>query len=549
MADKRNTTKPPHRNPDAPTTEKRVRNDREILEALVNAIDSSADAMIVYDLEGNARYVGKSFTRMFGWTKEEIVGKRIPFVPESELQNSLEHIHRLIKDGEPVSGFETIRNTKDGRVLNISLSSSRYNDQEGNPAGILVIMRDITNRKRAEAHLRKSEEEYRRLYQRSKRGEDLYRSLINSSADAIVIYDLAGATIYVSEAFTRIFGWTKEEVVGQRIPFVPESELETSLQGITKLIRDGEPVSGFETRRNTKDGRVLDVSVSSSRYHDHEGNPAGILVILRDITAWKSMERARKRAVSHLSHELTTPLSIVRASVPKLIQENVSRELKEKILDRIARNLKRLTDMQESVQDIIERRECKPVAFPIIPFTREILDEIRRESFHRSVEIVPRLEPLETAFIDPGVFRKVLGTLLKNAIENTPDEGKVVVSLEKDPLGVMLKVSDQGMGIAESDRAFVFEAFHHTQDTDQYSTKSPYDFDAGGKGLELMQLKILADEGCFDIWFESQRCRYLALPDGRCSGEISSCEHITDPEVCAQSGGTTFYVLFREPQS
>ena len=183
-------------------------------------------------------------------------------------------------------------------------------------------MRDITNRKRAESHLRKSEEQYRKFYERSKRGEDLYRSLINSSADAIVIYDLAGKTIYVSEAFTKMFGWTKEEVVGKRIPFVPEPELETSLQGIARLIRDGEPVSGFETRRNTKDGRVLDVSVSSSRYHDHEGNPAGILVILRDITAWKSMERARKRAVSHLSHELTTPLSIIRASVPKLMQEN-----------------------------------------------------------------------------------------------------------------------------------------------------------------------------------------------------------------------------------
>ena len=515
----------------------------------MNAIDSSADAMIVYDLEGNARYVGKSFTRMFGWTKEEVVGKRIPFMPESELRASLEHIRRLIEDGKPVSGFETVRNTKDGRVVNISISSSRYNDRDGNPAGILVIMRDVTNQKRAEAQLRKREEEYRHLYKRSKRGEDLYRSLINSSADAIVIYDLTGAAIYVSDAFTRIFGWTREEVVGQRVPFVPESELETSLQGIARLIRDGEPVSGFETRRNTKDGRVLDVSLSSSRYHDHEGHPAGILVILRDITAWKSMERARKRAVSHLAHELTTPLSIIKATAPKLAQQNLSLEKKEKLLDRISRNLKRLTDMQEIVQDIIERRECTPVAFPIISLTQEILEEIRRESSRRSVEIVPHLEPLETALIDPGVFKSVLGTLLKNAIENTPDEGKVVVTLEKHPLGVMLKVSDQGVGIPEADRAFIFEAFHHTQDTNQYSTKSPYDFDAGGKGLELMQLKILADEGCFDIRFESQRCKHLAANEATCPGGISSCEHVSDPEGCAESGGTTFYVLFREPRA
>jgi PAS domain S-box-containing protein len=549
MPDKQDTTNRSKRTSHASTKELRARNDREILEALVNAIDSSADAMIVYDLEGNARYVGESFTRMFGWTREEVVGKRIPFVPESELRASLEDIRQLIESGKPVSGFETIRNTKDGRALDVSLSSSRYNDRDGNPAGILVIMRDVTNQKRAEAQLRKREEEYRKLYKRSKRGEDLYRSLIKSSADAIVIYDLTGAAIYVSDAFTRIFGWTREEVVGQRIPFVPESELETSLQGIAKLIRDGEPVSGFETRRNTKDGRVLDVSVSSSRYHDHEGNPAGILVILRDITAWKSMERARKRAVSHLAHELTTPLAIIKASAPRLAQPNLSPEMKEKILDRVSRSLKRLTDMQEIVQEMIERRECKPAAFPVIPLIQEILGEIRRESSHRSVEIVPHLEPIETAVVDSLAFRKALGTLLKNAIENTPDEGKVVVTLEKDALGVMLKVSDQGVGIPEADRAFVFEAFHHTQDTDQYSTKNPYDFDAGGKGLELMQLKILADEGCFDIWFESQRCKHLGADQAVCPDRISSCQNVSDPGGCAESGGTTFYVLFREPQS
>jgi PAS domain S-box-containing protein len=526
-----------------------AREDRELIQALKNAIDSSADAMIIYDLKGNAKYVGESFTRMFGWTNEEVVGKRIPFVPESELETSLESINRLIEDGKPVSGFETVRNTKDGSVLNISVSSSRYNDHEGNPAGILVIMRDITAAKRAEAELRQSEEEYRELYKQSKRAEELYQSLISSSADAIVIYDLEGNATYVSEAFTKMFGWTNEEIVGKRIPFVPESELAVSLEGITSLIRDGKPASGFETRRNTRDGRVLDVSVSSSRFHDLEGNPAGILVILRDITAWKSMERARKRAVSHLSHELTTPLAIVTASVPTLARQDVSQEMKQKTLERITRNLKRLTDIQEIVQDIIEQHECNPTAIPVIPITHQILQDIRRESSHRLVNIIPQLEDLDEAFIDPNVYRKVLRTLLKNAIENTPDQGQVVVTLEKVPLGVILKVADQGVGISEADRPFVFEAFHHTQKTYQYSTRNPYDFDAGGKGLELMRLKMLAEEGCFDLWFESQRCQYIGAGEGSCPGRISSCEHVADKRLCAESGGTTFHVLFREPQN
>jgi len=180
MADKDKPMNPRGLNSDTPRVEVRARQREELIQALVSAIDSSADAMIIYDLGGSVKYVGESFTRMFGWTKAEVVGKRIPFVPESELERSLEQIRRLIKDGKPVSGFETIRNTKDGKVLNISLSSSRYNDHEGNPAGILVIMRDITSSKLAESQLRKSEEEFRKLYQQSKRAEELYQSLINS---------------------------------------------------------------------------------------------------------------------------------------------------------------------------------------------------------------------------------------------------------------------------------------------------------------------------------------------------------------------------------
>lgn len=434
----------------------------EIYESLLN---SSPDAIVIYDLEGRAQYLSPSFTDMFGWTLDELKGKRVPFLPDSEREATMEVIRGLVDEGTPCSNFETRRLTKDGRILDISLSSSRYHDLEGNPAGILVILRDIsermrvehalkeahdqlerrveertaeltesnrklrqeiaqrkrveaelaesehryrtvvetaddiiwtadmeprftyvspsvtkdlgfsveeimstspldgltpasreelteafqvemakteppptchtvsrtfvleryhkngsvrwlettmtflrsnrnrpigilgisrdvTDRKMAEEALRLSEDRYRGLYETSKKAEEIYRSLIDSSADAIVIYDTHGTAVHVSLSFTQMFGWSLEEVQGKRIPYLPDFERQQSMILIERVMNNGISVSGFETKRYTKDGRLLDISLMASRYHDHEGKPAGMLVILSDITDRKRAERS-----------------------------------------------------------------------------------------------------------------------------------------------------------------------------------------------------------------------------------------------------------------
>jgi PAS domain S-box-containing protein len=382
----------------------------------------------------------------------------------------------------------------------------------------------------------------------AREAQELLQSIlnaINTSADGIIIYDLDGNARHVSDSFTRLFGWTKEELLGKRIPFVPESEQEVSLAHINRLIQDGKPVSGFETKRITKDGIILDVSVSSSRYLDHKGEPEGILVILRDITPWKSMQRARQKAVNHLSHELTTPLAIIDASLPKLSRQDLLPEEREKNLDRIRRNLTRLKEVQQIVQRIVAPPEYKPRPFPIIPFVLDVLDTLRKRSSSRSVALLHRLQPVDASVIDPDVLESIVLTLVKNAIENTPDGGTVTVILEKSPAGPLLRVEDRGVGILRQDQPFIFEAFHHTQDTERYSTKKPFDFNAGGKGLELMQLKMLAEEGFIDIGFETARCLYLPTHREHCPGNISKCEHVKDERGCRESGGSTFSVLFK----
>lgn len=143
----------------------------------------------------------------------------------------------------------------------------------------------------AQALLR-SEEKYRKLYEKSSRTSEIYRSLINSSADAIIIYDMDGRATFVSDSFTSTFGWTLEDVKDEPIPYLPEEERAATMERISEVVERGIPCSGFESKRYTKDGRLLDVSLMASRFNDHEGYPSGMLVIVSDITARKQAERA-----------------------------------------------------------------------------------------------------------------------------------------------------------------------------------------------------------------------------------------------------------------
>ena len=112
---------------------------------------------------------------------------------------------------------------------------------------------------------------------------ELYKALLYSSPDAIVIYDLQGNVLFTNSIFTKIFGYTFEDLKGKRIPFVPEEEIEPSMEIIKKVL-NGEVYHAFETKRYTKDGKIVDISISGSRIVNEHGDVIGMLVILRDIT-------------------------------------------------------------------------------------------------------------------------------------------------------------------------------------------------------------------------------------------------------------------------
>ncbi len=457
-------------------------------------------------------------------------------------------LHEVTRHEGLISGI-AIPVMMGGRNLGVLLAFNRMKtDFEESDLNTLSLLANIAavevSRKLYQESLHKSQESYRSLYGESKRREELYSSFLNSSADAILVTDLEGKTQYLSPSFSRIFGWNLEEVKDKPVPFVPDSEEESACALRDKVLVAGIPVVGMETQRARKDGSLLDVSISAAPYHDQQGIPAGMSLILRDITPFKAMERARRRAVSHLAHELMTPLAVVEASVRLMSKEGQSQKAKERSVQRILRYIERLKDLQGVVQGIAVPRPYEPSEFEIETAIHRIVENALERSSHRSVTLTTYVEPLHTNAIDPEVFDIILSTLLKNSIENTPDEGTISISVTRHNSDVLLRVEDTGVGIAAADRAFIFEGFHHTQETASYSTRKPFDFNAGGKGLELMRLKILSEEGWFDISFETKRCRFLPSPLDECPGRISLCSHVRDVDGCRQAGGTVFSVVF-----
>jgi PAS domain S-box-containing protein len=132
-------------------TEERLRENEERYRSLLK---SSPDPIVVYTMNGTATYVNPAFEQTFGFASEEVLGRRIDFVPPESWPETRKRIKRMQR-GIKIQLFETKRLTKDGHVLDVQISSTLYKDREGLPAGNIVILRDVSALKRAEEELKK----------------------------------------------------------------------------------------------------------------------------------------------------------------------------------------------------------------------------------------------------------------------------------------------------------------------------------------------------------------------------------------------------------
>ncbi len=215
---------------------------------------------------------------IFGYTRSEAMGHHaIDLLVPASAKEHVENVWKtlLAQKNAVQSVNENI--TKDGHIITCEWHNTPLVDETGNVIGLLSVGMDISDRIQTEKALRESEERY--------------RLTLESSPDPIVIYDTEGLVQYINPAFVQTFGWTTEELLGHRIDFVPLTSVDSTREGIAQLYAIGKILSA-DTKRLTKDGRLLDVQISASLFRNRDGRPVGSIVTMRDLTVQRQAQEA-----------------------------------------------------------------------------------------------------------------------------------------------------------------------------------------------------------------------------------------------------------------
>jgi PAS domain S-box-containing protein len=589
--------------------------------------------IILYDENGHVTYVNPAFSNVFGWTLSEIKGRTLDFVPENLKEETSQMLDRF-RENQRISRYETRRFTKDNRMLDVVIWAASYTWSRDRSGEHFVILRDITEEKRLAANnktimrISAALPEYPEL-------EDLMdyitreiKGLLKTEGAVVLLYDeikndlfFLGASYDDSdtEQRARKIRFTLDEVLAGKVLKTGKPTMDNHADRSANPYPERDRKMGYKTRSILcvpirSDSRITGIlcaiNKKQNQFDDQDmelmtmiASTVGISIEnARFAKALKeayldvaSMNRAKDKAINHLSHELKTPVAVLTGSL-QILKKKLSELPQIKIastLNRIQRNLNRIVQIQEETADIMDKKvygakdmlqvmlqTCKDELSTLIEQhldeedPMEVVTAVIEKEFsspalnNRDIDLNHAFEnlfkTLKPAFsfrdldinvnleenlpkirLPRDVFEKTLTGLIKNSIENTPDHGRIDITTRHKGDSILFTVHDFGVGIEAEDQKRIFEGFFSVQKTADYSTKTPYDFNAGGKGVDLLRIKLFADRLGFSIHMESSRCRFLHdNPGETCPGNIYQCRFCNKTSDCLNSGYSIFSIGF-----
>ncbi len=407
-----------------------------------------------------------------GYVLEEVIGEpHSIFFTQKDMEAGLPQKELDIARRDGHFEDEGWRVRKDGSLFWANVVTTAMRDEKGELKGFSKVIRDITRRKAAEDLLRESEERY--------------RIILETASDAVITIDEDSRAVLVNRAVEKIFGYKEEEVLGRVITILmPERYKAAHLAAIKRYIETGKAVVNWEYREIEglrKDGTEVPLEISYGVFR--KDGKFFFTGIARDRTERQQAEKEKKykdmlerfneeletvvaeRTLSlmalRLADQVRGPASIIGLAGRKLEQvKGISPDLRENI-SMIMEEGQKLEAMVRDFQSLLKARQPVFTYQDINGIIRGVLEVVKREAEAKRVEITDRLPGIPLRInAQRELLRMAVFSLLRNAVEATPEGGRVIISAYAEKGNVVFSVSDGGPGMPKEAVEKLFDPFY-----------------------------------------------------------------------------------------
>jgi PAS domain S-box-containing protein len=451
-------------------------------------LNTAADATIISDNGGYIRVVNQRAEELFGYGPGELIGRRVEILLPEDFRDRHRELRTKYNDAPRarpmVSGLDLVGLRKDGSRIPVEIALNPIETDDG--LIVASTIREITGINDSEAY---------------------FRTILESAPDAMIIIDDRGKIAVVNGQAESMFGYTRDEMLGQVIEMLlPESLRERHVQNRAAFGDDPRlrPMgAGRDLVARRKDGSEFPVEISLSPVKS--AGRKFVSSVIRDVTRRKRMqdeiiaarqeaERANKANSAFLaaaSHDLRQPvqaLSLLNGALRRTVKDEKALQM----IDSQAHSLTAMTNLLNSLLDI-SRLDAGAVTpeledFPIKRLIDRLSDEFARQAQHHGLEFVSQ-SCSAVVNSDPNLLAEVIQNFVSNAIRYT-DKGSVSLGCTVADGSCIISVTDTGIGIADDQLNEIFREFHQC--------KAPGASKEGfGLGLaivkrlsELLQLKL-----------------------------------------------------------
>jgi PAS domain S-box-containing protein len=449
---------------------------------LAAIVDSSADPVVGEALDGTIVSWNAAAEQTFGWTAKEVLGRNITLMVPDDLRDELDDVMTRAAQGEAVSHYVTRRLTKDGRQLDISVTTSPIRGADGSIIGVSALGRDVTEALKAAEAMRESEARK--------------SAILAGALDAIITIDHTGRVLEANPATTATFGWTAEEMVGHQLAelIVPEEKRAAHREGIADYLRTvSSPMLGRRLQLTAvrKDGTRIPVEATITEV-ELPGDPV-FTGYLRDMTAHHAAQAEADRLRERLSqaerldslgqlaggiaHDFNNLLAVI-LNYAALARVDLPPGAVRDDLDAISAAAQRAAGLTRQLLTFSRVDQGEVAVLDPNVVATDVCNVLRR-TLPATIEVVCKLEPdawpvrCDTARLD-----QVLMNLAVNARDAMPDGGTLTIETSNTDLDELsagsrlslgpgrylcLAVSDTGTGMTREVQERAFDPFFTTK--------------------------------------------------------------------------------------